>query len=222
MKKKLLSFNKVGRNLFLFGLSFIALLFLSELFYTIKNKPSSLVPYNLALARIYSKMSNNQKSIMYLSKASSTKIKEVVNKYPGLTFKTSVAIPSLPDNQDLAQAYNNLLQNLNYNELEKTYPSKWAKPFYDLGLIAYKNNEPGLTIPFWERAVNLAPEWSYFHIELANFYLTQGKTDKARELIEFCLQFKFPEKHCREFLELNIKYETAMFVGYFEKQINDI
>lgn len=231
MSKKKLSSEKIKtdpsskppKNYLIFLIFFfIALSFFSELIYTLRNRPPRLASYYLKIVCFYSKRSDTQKAIRYFNKAAEVKIEEIGKNYPDLAPKTSITPPSIPDNSYINQLYLSYLQNLNSDELGKVYPDKWAKHFYNLGLMAYRNNEPDITAPFWETAIYLAPEWSYFHVELANFYLIQGNANKAREQIEFCLQFQFANKHCREFLRENILTNSMEAVGIWEEQINKI
>jgi hypothetical protein len=133
-----------------------------------------------------------------------------------------VIIPTLPDNPDLIKAYLGFLRDTNYDNLKESYVSKWAKIYYFLGLTAHEYNELDLVVPFWQVAANLAPEWSYFHVELASFYLIQGEMDKAYSQIKHCLQFHFPQAHCRQFMEENVQTNSPETIGSWEKQIKNI
>ncbi len=208
------------KQLIIFVFVFIALLFLSEFIYFSRNKPFYLIPYYLNRARASVSNSDGQRALEYLSKVAEIKLKEVSQEYPELVSQTSITTPTLPNNPELEKAYINLFRKENFKT--QPDPSKWAKFFYSLGLLAYKNNEFDLVAPFWLTAINFTPEWSYLHIELANFYLTKEETNKAGAQIEFCLQFDLPQNHCRQFMEENIQTNSPETVGFLEKDINDI
>jgi tetratricopeptide (TPR) repeat protein len=178
--------------------------------------------YHLNKTQAMVQKSNIQQALNHLDKAAESKLKEVDKKYPDITLITSVIIPALPDNPDLMKAYLSFLRGIDYDYLKEIYASKWAKIYYFFGLTAHEHNELDLVIPFWQVAVNLAPEWSYFHTELANYYLIQGEIDKARSQIEYCLQFHFPQAHCRQFMEENVQTNSPETVGFWEKQVKDI
>lgn len=95
-----------------------------------------------------------------------------------------------------------------------------AKLLYLSGLEAYNNNELDLTISLWENASLLAPDWSYFHIELANLYLTYEEKNEAMEQIETCLKFRSAKEHCNQFSKT--MEEQKLDIGVFKKIISDI
>lgn len=204
------------------GLLIVAVLFLSEILYTLRNKPSYLLPFYLNQTRHAAQNSNIPKTLRNLERVSEMKLRELTKEYPQISLETQITTPPLPNNPALKEAYKTYLQSLDYEALVKSYSSKFAKPYYYLGLLAYRNNEPQLVVPFWQAAANLAPEWSYFHVELANFYLSRGLIDKAKETIDFCLKFKFPKEHCTQFLNENINTNTPEVTGYLKGEIENI
>lgn len=213
-------------KIFLIFFALATLLIVSDIVYVLNND-SSRIPgyytaYHLNRTQVLAQESNIQQALNHLDKAVGSKLKEVDKKYPNLTLETSMIIPALPDNPDLIKAYLGFLREIDYDYLKESYVSKWAKIYYVLGLTAHKHNELDLVVPLWQVAANLAPEWSYFHVELANFYLTQGEMDKAHSQIEHCMQFHFPQAHCRQFMEENVQTNLPEAVGSWEKQIKDI
>ena len=205
-----------------FILIFILLLFVSELIYALRNNTTIIASFYLKQAKYSAQKLRLQQTLKYLGKASEFKLKEVDQKYPDIAIETSVTTPDFPDNPDLNETYIDYLESIDYDSLASLYESKWAKPYYTLGLLAYRHGELKLTILFWQTAINLAPEWSYFHVELANFYLTQNQLDKARNAINFCLNFHFPQNHCGQFLEKNIETGSPEPIGFWEEQIKEI
>lgn len=210
-------------RLIFFLLGFIALVFLSELIYSFTNKSQLGVHAYLKMAQVSAQKADLKKTLRNLAKAAEIRLEnQVAQKYPDIEIETQVAIPTIPNNESLNNAFLNFLKSIDYETLKDSYASKWAKPFYKLGLLAYVQKEPELVVPFWEIGVNLAPEWSYLHVELANFYLTQGNSSKATSTIDYCLTFQHPKDHCQEYLEKNIKYSSPVPVGSWEAEINAI
>ena len=76
----------------------------------------------------------------------------------------------------------------------------FGKIFYLFG-ETYLGKKEEKAIPWWERAVEAGPEWSYFHIELASLYAKMGDFDKAEEVLTRCLSFRNPREHCQIVLE---------------------
>lgn len=215
------SFSKIHLAIFLVG--FFVLILLSEFIYRLNNRPQLGVHDYLEMASSSAQKSNVKKTLDYLGKASELRLEsEVIKEHPGVEIQSNITIPLIPKNKDIQEAFSSYLKSIDYEEFKKIYASRWARIYYNLGHLAYEQNEPELVVPFWEIAANLGPEWSYFHVELANYYLSQGEIDKARESIGYCMQFQFPKDHCREFLEKNIEAETVEPVGSWEEQINEI
>lgn len=133
-----------------------------------------------------------------------------------------MSLPLIPDHKNLNKSYLDLLLAIDYRSLARQDATKWAKVYYQLGLIAYSNGDLNLIPHFWKASTHLAPEWSYFHVELANFYLSQGNKDGATEAINFCLRFFFPKEHCMQFLEQNIKIDSSLPLGSWKDDISKI
>ena len=207
----------------LFFIAFTFLLFLSELVYRINNRPEPTLDDYIRIASNSAQKSRVQKALKNLGKAAEIKLKsEIAYEYPDMNLDDSFVLTPLPDNNKLKKDFAEYLKTVDYEQLSESYATKWSKPFYSLGLIAFQNNELDLMIPFWEIGVNLAPELSYLHVELANFYLTQDNINKATSTIDYCLTFEHPRDHCIEFLYQNIKLQSPSPVGTWEAEINDI
>jgi len=203
--------------------STITFFLLSELIYQINNRSQLGVYDYLNMASTSADKSDIEETIKLLGKASELRLKgEVIKEHPDIEMQSTISTPPLPKDKAVQEEYSNYLKSIDYEELKREDASRWAKIYYSLGLLAYEQNEPGLVAPFWKIAANLGPEWSYFHIELANFYLSRGEPDKAKEQIEFCLQFQNPKTHCSEFMQEHIQTNNAQPVGTWQDKINDI
>ena len=216
-----LTLNKSPKTkIVIFIVSIVTLLVISETLYTFQNDTQVSIPLYIYLSSIL-KQKDAPISLYFLNKAAEIKLKEVKNNYPELSIDTSIeAIPK--SNSDLNDAYSDHLKNIDYEYLLNSYAAKWAVPYYQLGLVSYKHSEVDLLIHFWGIAAKLAPEWSYFHVELANYYLNTGDIEKATAYVEYCLNFHSPQEHCREFLKDNVETNTSLPVGSWEDQINNI
>lgn len=88
--------------------------------------------------------------------------------------------------------------NNNRELLAVTTQMGFAKLFYFLGLSVYPSY-PLVTKTLWTLAKNLAPDWSYFSVELAS--LEQfGLQDSigVQKLIQECIANKFSKKFCED------------------------
>jgi O-antigen ligase len=108
------------------------------------------------------------------------------------TVSTPTIVKILPFNQQL-----NLDQNLFFAIL-----------FYNLGLDQLTTH-PDQTLIYWQLASFLAPYWSYFHIDLANFYFNQSHPELALEQLQYCQKFNTATAHCQNYL--NSYKSTGLF-----------
>ncbi len=76
----------------------------------------------------------------------------------------------------------------------------YAKVYYQLGLFYYRKGQVEKTEKYWQQAVQLAPQWSYFYLDLANFYAARGQKKQAKEVLQACLRFYNPRITCQNFL----------------------
>jgi len=205
---------------FIFG--FIVLILLSEIIYSLKNRPDTLVNYYHL--RIQKSLSNRDisKVMLFYTKAAEIKLLKVIKEHPEISVSDTLNRPTLPNNPKLTDAYLDYLNSIDFDLLIGSYASQWAKHYYGLGLIAYQNNENAIAESYWLNAINLAPEWSYFHVELANYYLLTNRLDESLKVIENCARFRFPKDHCLEYDTSQIKTASPSPIGSWKEKIESI
>ena len=89
-------------------------------------------------------------------------------------------------------------------------------PFITQGPVVEKFEK---AIFWWRKAVEIAPEWSYYQVELAGLYAYLDEIDKARKTLEECLELKHPRGQCQAYLERldrDIKLELP---GFWREEI---
>lgn len=205
----------------LITLGIMALISTSELLYNFKNNDNFRMQSYLYLTRLFAKSRNLNISLKYLGKAAEIGFAETFKKYPEIEFE-ELAIPrSLPETQNLQNQYLDLLTQTDHKLLSSTDSKHIGKLFYQLGLISFKNNEADKLIPLWQTAVYIAPEWSYFQVELANYYFSTGDKESAEKQLEFCQKFTFPKKHCSEFSSGDLEADKHEPVGFLKNKINE-
>lgn len=207
------------KNIFFTLAVFVILILLSEGVYIMKNVSPALTHYLIEKAQASALRGNVQSSLYTLSVAAKINIFPQVFQYRGLipiSYGTKINIPE--ENSQLKGNWLAYIQNLNL----KT-PSEWAlaRIFYNLGLIAYRNNQTNLTIPLWQTAAYLEPELGHYHIELANFYFVSGSQEKARNELAFCLKFKYPAKQCQEYIDNSLSKNIPEDIGFLEKGLGE-
>lgn len=146
---------------------------------------------------------------------------QVATKTP---IASSERIPVI-QNSLMREEYLRLAKTISYAGFDGQGPgildTEWAKFFYNLGLISYTINEKEQVVQNLKSAVNFAPYWSYFHVELANYYLSAGKTEEARETLTYCLEFKDPRIFCLNFMKSHLPNNTFEKIGFLAPLIKD-
>ncbi len=131
-----------------------------------------------------------------------------------------VELPSVSGKAEIESVYQEILKTTDYEELFKPHSEELVKLFYRLGLEAYKLEEHQLVVPLWELALSLAPEWGYFHQELANYYLTQNQKQKSLKIIESCLLREHASRACQQYLDDHWLSNTPVEVGSWGAEID--
>lgn len=216
------SIKKNFLKIVLLFVSLLSLLLISEILYSLNSGRQVLLSYYLNRANYSSKYSNPNLTLKFLARAAKIKLIELADSYPKDTIEVDIFTPNIPDNyfQEELASY---LNSLDYNSLAEASPSIWGKYFYNIGLIASKNGESAVTADYWQIASYLAPEWSYFHIELANYYIHIGSGERAKTVLEYCLNFKSARQHCSDFFQKYLYNESAPYenLGFLQEKINE-
>lgn len=83
----------------------------------------------------------------------------------------------------------------------KDFSISFGKTAYLVGLERLKEGDKEGTLFWWDKAGQILPEWSYFHLELASLYQSIGKPEEARKVLQNCLRFKYPKENCLNYLK---------------------
>lgn len=201
--------------------AFFGLILISEGIYVLKNNNEVKIHLYLNISRLASRTSMMKSSLVYLEKAAEIRRTQLQEEYPQIGVSSDTILSSLSENEQLFESYKQTLTSLDIENLIISNYS-WGKLYYNLGLLAYKNDEQQLVAPLLQSAVNTSPEWSYFYIELANFYLQAELSEKAKETLNYCLTFQFPKDHCQEFIDENLEKSKYEEVGFLEQLIEKI
>jgi len=200
--------------------AFTTLVLLSEGLYQFRNNINLQAKTYLIFARFLANKSRVGPALIYLEKAANIRVSQLKKVYPNLEDITP-EVPFIPNNEQLIESFKLILLSLDIQTLSQFKPEKLGKVFYTLGLAAYENKEPILVIPLFQKAISLAPEWSYFHVELANFYVMMGQDQEAKNTLEKCFNFKNPKEHCQQYINNNFESEIYEKVGFLKEAINE-
>lgn len=176
-------------NIFIFAGVLFLVFFLSELFYALNNK-WVLYSYILKISKVLNK-SGFTNTAFYLS----------------TEFKYR-----MPSNSQFTQDVNGTYSSL---------PSYFNLPsyLYFFGVSAYKNNLPDLTPKLFELAIKMDPDFSYWRVELANYYFLQGRSDSGEETIVDCTRLQYPKKHCEDFMTTYKETRMVYDVGFLNEDV---
>lgn len=207
MEKKLKTKPSSLKKILIFSFAFLIVMFLSEVIFQLRNDGDLIFRMHLNLARLSSQTSSVSSSFYFLGKAAKIRLNRLAKEYSEINLQKEVNTPPLPDNEQLIEDYKVFLKNLDYKKLTRSHESLGVT-FYNLGLIAFRHNEPELVVPFWKTSASITPELSYFHIELANYYLIRGGKEKAIVQLDYCLQFRYPKSFCQWYINNYLKNDS--------------
>lgn len=114
--------------------------------------------------------------------------------------------------------YQELATKVKFVQPECAFSGYYSKIFYRLGLYYYQKGEGEAGVNYWREAARISPQWSFFWLELANFYGEKGDFEEREGVLKNCLKFHFPKSHCEEYLD----DQVIEPVGAWEKEINAI
>jgi O-antigen ligase len=127
--------------------------------------------------------------------------------------------------KDVTEKDENVLTNEELRNLIKQpiYPEElyYAKLYYFIGLAYYNRGNYETSLKFWWIASQLVPEWSLYHLELANLYHLLGDNQKALDVLDTCISRKWPKRHCVDYAR-QIERSGFQEPGSFQKDIRNI
>lgn len=108
--------------------------------------------------------------------------------------------------------------NHNYDKWKAWDNGHWAQWFYGLGVTSASNDNLQTASIMLHFARSLAPEWSYFHIELANQLFANNQASEAINVLSECLLFNAAQSYCQAMLDQKI-WEKNQPIGFLSEQI---
>lgn len=177
-------------KIILIFLGIIVLFILSEALFLYKN-PGELSVYTLRAAKIILSTGNADATFFVLTKG-------------------RLKLP--PD-----QSYKNLVMNY-----LTTFPVNYDLPrvYYGLALLSYSNGEQSLTPEFLKLSINTDSNFSFWYVELANYYLSTGQTDAGRKVLTDCMAIYAPKQFCQDYLNGNFDSNMPQDIGFLKDSVN--
>ena len=202
--------------------AFVGVLIISEAIYRVNNRPEYLQTFYLILAKREVSSNNIQKSLNFMNKAARGAIDITAKRYPGYIGENYPQVSYDSNNEDFLKEYRKYFENIPSFILIQDRSYYLARIFYDLGLIAYTSGQKELVIYFWQSAILLVPELSHYHVELANFYLKEGNEEQTKNVLEFCLNFKYASEHCKVYRDNNLYWNFPEDVGFLKEEVKTL
>lgn len=190
-----------ARKIILILVIFVLLSVISEVLF-LYNNPTYLDSFFFKQSQNYAKKNDAQKAINYLSIVSNLTINQSRRNYPKVVpknFEASIKLPG--NNQDLNKDISKYLMTIDFSTLEKDRKYTMSRMFYDMGNIAYKDNEPKLFESFLQVSYYEDPNTSFWPVELANYYYLSGNKETAENTLKKCMELTDPRKHCQDYLD---------------------
>lgn len=97
-----------------------------------------------------------------------------------------------------------------------------ARDLYLIGEDYFNRGRLEEVVFWWKKAIEGAPEWSYFHLELASLYMSLVEPGQTEAVLNNCLNFFHPKEHCGQYLERLSKGEDFEPPGYWRSKILEI
>ena len=213
--------NKVDKKRpYIYLLLIIVLLLFSEAVFLYKNK-GEMVRWNIRVAKVYLKRSKLNEALTYFNRAAEVRLKEASSNHPEIFKQNDLKDPEIADVSNMESNISDVLSPTS-SELVAYSTKEWAKSYYKLAVGSYDNGLNDMVAPFFENATMLAPQWSYFYIELANYYQLTGRYEMAVEQIQLCMDQYHPKSDCQSYYERNLKQSLTNSVGFLKKKIEKI
>lgn len=92
---------------------------------------------------------------------------------------------------------------------------------YFFGLSAYEHGLVDLTPHLFNLAIKIDPDFSFWRVELANYYLVVGNSIAAEKAIADCVELQYPRNHCEDFMGRYHNTNIIYNVGFLKLEIMD-
>lgn len=208
--------NKKTPLIFLIATAILLFVFLSEALF-IYSHERELSVYSFKIAKIFSSQNKTDVAFSVLTKGSGLMIVQNSKKFPWMTQNKQNEL-RLPDNIEFKHGVNDYIETFSNEDF---YSGKYnlSRVFYDLAMLSFEKGYSHFGSRLLGVSMNLDPNLSYWSVELANYYLSEGDKSNARDTINKCVNLDAPKKHCQDFLENNINTDLSEPIGFLKEQI---
>lgn len=125
----------------------------------------------------------------------------------------------LGEEEKKEELYRFFFQKMERTKAYRSFNPRLAKALYFIGEDYLHQGRKKEAVYWWEKAVEPAPDWSYFHVELASLYFSLGKREEAELVLNNCVELLYPRKHCQEYLDKLVQGEKIETPGLLHADI---
>jgi len=204
-------------------LVFLLLVLSSEIVFMISSNSPELNYLLLSKVKHYAQINELDESFKYLNWVTKININYNHKKQKsGLIPKDyGFNIDKALENTNFTDEFRNILQNIDVSVITNSPDNRVSEIFYGLGLVGYSSGLSEVALKLLQTSIFIEPELSFYHVELANYYLTLGDKTLAGKTINYCLLYKDPYNHCKDYLENSLLNGEIHNVGFMREAVNN-
>jgi tetratricopeptide (TPR) repeat protein len=204
-------------------LTFLLLILTSEILFMVLNNSPELNYLLLSKAKYYAQVGKTNESLKYLNWLAKINIyyNHKEQKAGLIPISYNPSINKALENTKFVDRYLNILKDIDISAITKSPDSRASEIFYELGLAANSSGLSEVTINLLQAAIYIEPQLSFYHVELANYYLMLGNKTLANKTINYCFEYKDPYKHCKDYLDGDLLRSKTNNVGFMKETINN-
>lgn len=201
----------------------LLLVFSSEIVFMASNNSPELNYLLLSKVKHYAQTNELDKSLKYLNWLTKININYNHKKQKGglIPKDYNFNIDKALESTNFIEEYRNLLQNIDVSIITNSPDNRISEIFYELGLAGFSNGLPEVAPRLLQTSIFIEPELSFYHVELANYYLTFGDKNNAEKTINYCLLYKDTYNHCKDYLENSLLKGKIYDVGFMREAVNN-
>jgi|GEM_PF-4562847 hypothetical protein len=211
--------------IFLVGIVAFGLILVVEGIYILRNRPDLILMGMVKLQKYQViplvELGSTEIKLRSLVNLAELRSEQMGDVYELVKSRSKVDIPSVSGNNKVELVFDEMLSKVDYISLFEPNSKELVKLFYLLGLKANEIGENQMVIPLWEMTLRLAPYWSYFYMELANYYLDKGQREESLEVIDYCLLFEYAKKGCLYYYDNQIVPNRPLEVGAYRGYVEE-
>lgn len=120
---------------------------------------------------------------------------------------------------NLKMPEDHLYQVLVSDYFEKNDESSLPYVLYKLALISLETKSEHIFPELLEYSISRDPDFSFWRIELANYYLSKGNFDLSEKTLDDCLHLSAPREHCLYYKESIFDSKVPEPAGFLRNEI---